>query len=129
MSLDRRIVSILYFNGITDIETVEHFSRVNEKYYEALVNGKFIRLRIQGKDYSDEIEEKNEIVQPIKETIFLKEEELEKNVAENKENLEKIKKEIKPKKPKNGLKISDKKIKIEESKKIDDDSDNFIDSL
>ena len=191
MSLDRRIVSILYYNNIFDVEKIENFTRVNEDYYEATINGKFEKLKVPGKEYVSKIDEtiytdfddvhimneeepkveeskkeiKKKIVKKIEEikktqeSIFKKkkeiadilknnlvnedgspyleekeineisfEDELKNDEKEKEIILEKINEEIKPEKPKNP-KISGKKLKIVESKNIDDDINDFIDTL
>ena len=183
MSLDRRIVAVLYFNDLYDINSVENFTRINEDYYEAIVNGKLEKLKVPGKDYFVDIEELPEVKEKVKtsikkkeafvqkpieeqfitvedeikkEPIFTKtitqfmdkekiteivvnevydeivnkneisfEEELEKTEKENKKFLE----EIKPEKNKKNNKVSERKLKIIESKKIDDDINDFIDSI
>ena len=52
MSLDRRIVSILYFNGITDVNQVEKFIGENEEnYYEVIIDGNLRKLKIPGLEY------------------------------------------------------------------------------
>ena len=170
MSLDRRIVAVLYFNDLYDINSVENFTRINEDYYEAIVNGKLEKLKVPGKDYFVDIEELPEVKEKVKtsikkkeafvqkpieeqfitvedeikkEPIFTKieivvnevyneilpkneisfEEELEKTEKENKKFLEEIKK------PEKIKKVSERKLKIIESKKIDDDINDFIDSI
>ena len=167
MSLDRRIVSILYFNGIDDVNKVEKFIGENNGYYEIIINGEFKKLQIPGIDYfeiptveylEEKIEQVNknigqlesqsftnnleDVIESIKEsdnqyfttTIVTEikeipkeensfEKELEKTEEENKKVLETIKKEIKPRKR------SNKKIEIIESKKLDDDIDDFIDFI
>ena len=170
MSLDRRIVAVLYFNDLYDINSVENFTRINEDYYEAIVNGKLEKLKVPGKDYFVDIEELPEVKEKVKtsvkkkeafvqkpieeqfitvedeikkEPIFTKieivvnevyneilpkneisfEEELEKTEKENKKFLEEIKK------PEKIKKVSERKLKIIESKKIDDDINDFIDSV
>ena len=55
MSIDRRIVSILYYNNIFDIEEVEKFIGEKDDYYEVIINGEVKNLKIPGKDYFDEI--------------------------------------------------------------------------
>ena len=177
MSLDRRIVSILYYNNIVEVESIEKFTRVNDDYYEAIINGKFEKLKVPGKEYKmdetiytdfDEVhiimneeepnveEPKKEIkkivkkieeIKKIQESIFEKkkeiavllkekeineilsfEEQLKNDEKEKEIILEKINEEIKPDKPKNP-KISGKKLKIVESKNIDDDINDFIDTI
>ena len=170
MSLDRRIVAVLYFNDLYDINSVENFTRINEDYYEAIVNGKLEKLKVPGKDYFVDIEELPEVKEKVKtsvkkkeafvqkpieeqfitvedeikkEPIFTKieivvnevyneilpkneisfEEELEKTEKENKKFLEEIKK------PEKIKKVSERKLKIIESKKIDDDIHDFRDSV
>jgi hypothetical protein len=192
MSIDRRIVSILYYNGITDVEKVEKFLGENGYYYEIIIGGEVKKLKIPGIDYpsetleleeveildeiSDEtiedepieyeipieehLEKENDFVFPdsidsavesaknqnftttvetytfseeiktkleeIKDTF---EDELEKSEIEKKEILEKITEEPVKSKKKKTPKISEKKIKIIESKEIDDDIDDFINTL
>lgn len=51
MSLDRRIVSILYHNGIVDVNKVEKFIGENNNYYEVIIDGKVEKLKIPGNTY------------------------------------------------------------------------------
>lgn len=52
MSIDRRIVSILHYNGINDVNKVEKFIGTNgENYYEILIDGKIEKLKIPGVEY------------------------------------------------------------------------------
>jgi hypothetical protein len=175
MSIDRRIVSILYYNNINDVNMVEKFIGINkENYYEVIINGKVEKLKIPGKEYFEKVQEEvkldspkpiktkkkqiekletldsftnnlKDVVEVIKKseselfttTIvteikeipkdeeFSFEEELKKTEVENNEVLEKInEKEIKIKKPK-----FVKKSKNVSTKKLDDDIDDFIDSI
>ena len=55
MSIDRRIVSILYHNGIFDVDEVEKFIGEKGNYYEVVINGKLEKLKIPGNDYIDDI--------------------------------------------------------------------------
>ena len=54
MSIDRRIVSILYHNDIFDIEAVEKFVGEKDNYYEIIIGGELKKLKIPGKKYEDE---------------------------------------------------------------------------
>jgi len=69
MSLDRRIVSILYFNGYFDINSVENFARIDDNYYEAIINGELKKLKIPGKEYFEEEIKKEKETKKVK-TIF-----------------------------------------------------------
>lgn len=156
MSIDRRIVSILYYNNITEVEKVEKFLGENNGYYNIIINGELKKLKIPGREYSENIKKGkkqkiqkleplnnlDEIAQKIeedsKELFTIKtevkivsfDEELENSEKEKQKILEKLpdikpKKEAKPKQPK----ISNKKIEIVESKKIDDDLDDFLTTI
>jgi len=46
MSMDRRMVSILHYNGIYDPNKVEKFLGKNEDYYEVVIDGKIEKLKI-----------------------------------------------------------------------------------
>ena len=63
MSIDRRIVSILYHNGIFDIEDVEKFVGEKDNYYEIIIDGELKKLQIPGYKYDElsqfEIEKKS----------------------------------------------------------------------
>lgn len=52
MSIDRRIVSILYFNDI-NINKVEKFLGEKDNYYEVIVDGEIKKLKIPGKEYTN----------------------------------------------------------------------------
>ena len=58
MSIDRRIVSILYHNDIFDIEDVEKFVGEKDNYYEIIIGGELKKLKIPGNKYEDEIKAK-----------------------------------------------------------------------
>lgn len=141
MSLDRRIVSILYYNNIFDVNSVEEFIGEKNNFYEIKIDGKIIKLEIPNKDYNpekiviefndlpskqyldDKLIELTKNYDAIKENQILKvtesfDEDLEKTEIEKKIILEKGKKA--------NPKISSKKIQIVDSKKIDDDLDDFI---
>lgn len=176
MSIDRRIVSILHFNNISDVNSVEKFLGTNEEnYYEVIINGKVEKLKIPDVKYSEVVQEevKLDVIKPIKTTkkviekldsftnnledvvetikkseseLFTTtivteikeipieedffEEELKKTEVENNEILETIKK-VKPKtvsKKAKSPKLSDKKI-VESKEKMDDDIDDFINTI
>jgi hypothetical protein len=67
MSLDRRIVSILYHNGITDVNKVEKFIGENNNYYEVIINGKIEKLKIPGSIYLDNYDFFEELADTIQE--------------------------------------------------------------
>ena len=70
MSIDRRIVSILYYNNIFDIDEVEKFIGEKDDYYEVIINGEVKNLKIPGKDYFDEISTEYELEKfPEKEKV------------------------------------------------------------
>ena len=82
MSLDRRIVAVLYFNDLYDINSVENFTRINEDYYEAIVNGKLEKLKVPGKDYFVDIEELPEVKEKVKTSVKKKEAFVQKPIEE-----------------------------------------------
>lgn len=57
MSLDRRIVSILYFNGIEDVESVQEFLGEKNGYFEILINNEIKKLKIPDYNYPEENED------------------------------------------------------------------------
>ncbi|MCK9417110.1 hypothetical protein M0Q97_10680 [Candidatus Dojkabacteria bacterium] len=143
MSLDRRIVSILYYNNIFDVNSVEEFIGEKNNFYEIKIDGKIMKLEIPNKgiEFNDVVESaKNNNLLSTKIDIInvCQLETLEQNLekieqlgkveekVEEKVEVEKVKVE-KAKKP--NPKISNKKIQIVDSKKVDndfDDFDNFI---
>jgi hypothetical protein len=170
MSLDRRIVSILYYNNIFDVNKVEEFIGEKNNFYEIKIGGKIKKLEIPSKEYNPEnyfndlnnvTFEKRTFIIPVsdiseqdaKESIkqLMKEynDDIELNqfdivvddIKENKKlkatesfekdlkNSEIEKKTILEKSKKSNPKISSKKIQIVDSKKIDDDLDDFINIL
>jgi len=66
MSIDRRILTILYFNNITDVNQVQKFLGPNGDYYEVIVDGELKKLKYPEKDYS---EVDTNIFETIKEKI------------------------------------------------------------
>ena len=98
MSIDRRIVSILYYNDIFDIEEIEKFIGEKNNYFEVVIGGETLKLKIPGKIYPEEnneeieyIEDIFEIEELIEEDSF--EEEMKKSEEENNSFLEKIENE------------------------------------
>jgi len=83
MSIDRRIVSILYHNGIEDVNKVEKFIGENNNYYEIIIDGELKKLIIPGYEYKIDSSIKTE---DLKQEIFVKDEflEVEKSIKENK---------------------------------------------
>lgn len=57
MSIDRRIVSILYFNGINDIDKVQAFLGESNNYYKVIIDDEIKKLKIPGKIYTEIVEE------------------------------------------------------------------------
>jgi hypothetical protein len=81
MSLDRRIVTILFQNGITDVTKVEKFLGEKDNFYEIIIGGELKKLRIPGHEYK-EIQVKEEVKEIF--TVFEKEEEKEQEKIEQK---------------------------------------------
>ena len=139
MSIDRRILSILYSNGINDVNAIEKFLGENNNYYEVIINGKLEKLKIPGKIYTEVFQEKiKKEEKPKKEKITKLEtisnlEEIVKEIKKEEElvvvvtkivekQLDKTAKSKKVTKPK-----PEKKIEI--VKNLDDDINDFIDSV
>lgn len=61
MSIDRRIVSILYHNGIFDLEDVEKYVGEKNNYYEVIINGELKKLKIPGYKYDVKTEHEEKI--------------------------------------------------------------------
>jgi len=55
MGLDRRILSILYFNDIVDVNDVEEFIGEENKYYIVKVKGEIKKLKVPGVSYDDDV--------------------------------------------------------------------------
>ena len=53
MAIDRRILSILYANGISDVNKVQEFLGEKNNYYEIKINNEIRKLRIPGYTYND----------------------------------------------------------------------------
>ena len=63
MSIDRRIISILYKNGITDVEKVQDFLGDKNNYYQIRMDNKIYNLQIPGRYYpNDEIIVEEQII-------------------------------------------------------------------
>ena len=166
MGLDRRLVAILFHNGINDVTKVEKYLGRKDDYLEVIIDGQLQKLKIPGILYPEDIPSENEknieyveksdsfannledVVELIKKsenelftvtttTTIIEEEnsfeeELKKTELENQEVLKSIKKETKEKlKPQTKVekKSEKKKIKNIEPKELDDEIDNFIDSV
>jgi len=104
MSIDRRIVSILYFNGIMDVEEVQEFLGEKNGFYEILINDEVKKLKIPSEDetiftqYDDELEKEiiSKRIEEIKDSIKEVFEEVKENIKEEvKEKVEDIKEEVK----------------------------------
>jgi hypothetical protein len=136
MGLDRRIVSILYYNDINDINKIEKFIGENKDHlYEVIINGKVEKLKIPGYEYneSEKLFEETEIQINLESIKKPKEAKKEKNI----EKLESFannftiteRKEEKIEKPKLKQKSKPKTPKIEKPKTTDDDIDDFINTI
>ena len=96
MALDRRILSILYYNDIVDVNDVEKFIGEKNGYYIVVVNGETKKLKVPGFFYPEEtdneildfeIEDENDesvndfekIVDAVKANNFIKTENEQKN--------------------------------------------------
>jgi hypothetical protein len=140
MSLDRRIVSILYYNNIFDVNSVEEFIGEKNNFYEIKIDGKIMKLEIPNKgfEFNEVIESVNNNnllttkIEIIDEDILPQPEILQQNLETLQQNLEtqkveNIEEKVKIEKiKKTNPKISNKKIQIVDSKKVDDDFDSFI---
>lgn len=133
MSLDRRIVSILYYNNIFDVNNVEEFIGEKNNFYEIKIGGKIMKLEIPNKgiEFNEVIEsaKNNNLlttkIEIIDEDILPQPEILQQNLETQK--VENIEEKVKIEKiKKTNPKISNKKIQIVDSKKVDDDFDSFI---
>ena len=87
MSIDRRILAILYFNNITDVNTVEKYLGPNGDYYEVIVDGELKKLKFPDKEYPED----TNIFETIKEKI---EEFVEDVVEDVKEFVEEVKEDV-----------------------------------
>ena len=54
MSIDRRILAILYFNNITDVNTIQKYLGTNGDYYEVIIDDKVTKLKFPGKEYTED---------------------------------------------------------------------------
>ena len=101
MTIDRRILSILYYNGIDDANKVEKFIGENDNFYEVIIDGELKKLKIPGKDYVEvlfeevkksfieEVKEiKSDILENINEVITFVKEEVKEIPVETKEEIE-----------------------------------------
>lgn len=123
MAIDRRILSILYANGISDVNKVQEFLGEKNNYYEVKVNNEIKKLRIPGYTYNDVNNILENVIESVKNEPLLSietfsfEKELEKSDKENEKLLKEIKKAEKPKVEKS--KVEEPKVeepKVEESK-------------
>ena len=100
MGLDRRIVSILYYNDINDINKIEKFiGETKDHLYEVIINGKIEKLKIPGYKYneSEKLFEETEIQINLESIKKPKEVIKEKNIEklESFDNLEEVVENIK----------------------------------
>jgi hypothetical protein len=122
MSIDRRIVSILYHNGIFDIEDVEKFVGEKDNYYEIIIDGELKKLQIPGYKYDVKTE--------YEEKIKIQREEIAETLSQivNEDGSQYVSEEwVK----KNILRIeSEPEISFEEEmKKTDDENDAFLEKI
>ena len=161
MGLDKRLIAILFHNGINDVTRVEKYLGRKDDYLEVIIDGQLEKLKIPGIIYPEDIPsveyleskiketEKNKLdsvtnnledvvetvseicvgdvrldrtLKEIKDSSF--EEELKKTELENQKVLKSIKEKTKTEK-----KSVKKKIKNIETKEVDDNIDDFIDSI
>jgi len=92
MSIDRRIVSILYYNDITDVNSVEEFIGENNGYYEVKVNGIINKLKLPGENYFENVDDnideiKQQLLEVKNDELKIKKEEIAKllNTTKNDE--------------------------------------------
>ena len=74
MPIDRRVLSILYHNDIKDANKIEKFIGQNEKYYEVVMNGEIVKLKIPGVVYDDVVDVnslKKNLIDKVEKTIEL----------------------------------------------------------
>jgi dGTP triphosphohydrolase len=95
MSIDRRILAILYFNNINDVNQVQKFLGPNGDYYEVMIDGELKKLKFPDKEYTED----TNIFETIKEKIeeFVKDvvEEVKEDVVEFVDKVEdEIKKDV-----------------------------------
>ena len=57
MGLDRRILSILYYNDIVDVNDVEKFVGEEKGYYIVVVKGETKKLKVPGVNYPESVDE------------------------------------------------------------------------
>jgi len=116
MSIDRRIVSILYYNEIFDINSVEKFIGEKDNFFEIIINGKNKKLKIPGKYYDDIISE-TDLIEEI-ELIEEKIEDLKINEKDNKtdEELEFLEKEEEVKELETEMELIEEDVKESEMK-------------
>jgi len=112
MGLDRRILSILYYNDIVDVNDVEEFIGEENGYYIVKVSGENKKLKVPGVDYPEEeveeifaefdleeifIDEPVEPIEPIENDTFVQkttEESLLEAENESKKSLLSVKTEV-----------------------------------
>jgi hypothetical protein len=150
MSLDRRIVTILFQNGISDVTKVEKFLGEKDNYYEIIIDGELKKLRIPGHQYEEvkeiftvfEKEEEKEIekeiekeqkyeadldtfesnVEPIKEKQVFEQKSFEEELLEAEKESKKLDKLL-------TKTVITKVTKTKKPKKLDDDIDDFINTI
>ena len=93
MALDRRIVSILYFNGIEDVESVSEFLGEVDGYFEIKINDEIKKLKIPGKNYTEVesnviLQKPKKLKKEIKDVIDVIKDKIDEKVENIKENLE-----------------------------------------
>jgi len=136
MSLDRRIVSILYHNGIEDVESVQQFIGEENGYFKVVINDEVRNLEIPGnlyviseestlkKELQDVINvvksEIKEVIQEVKDKAVEIKEDLSENIQEIKKDFEEETQEVKEKVEE----IVD-TVKEEVSEKVEDLRDVF----
>jgi len=150
MSLDRRIVTILFQNGIADVTKVEKFLGEKDNYYEIIIDGELKKLRIPGHQYKEvkeiftvfEKEEEKEIekeiekeqkyeadldtfesnVEPIKEKQVFEQKSFEEELLEAEKESKKLEQLF-------TKTVTTKVTKTKKPKKLDDDIDDFINTI
>ena len=99
MSIDRRILAILYFNNITDVNTVEKYLGPNGDYYEVIVDGELKKLKFPDKEYPEDTNIFETIKEKIEEFVEDVVEDVKEFVVEVKEDIvelvDKVEEEVK----------------------------------
>ena len=133
--MDRRIISILYHNGIFDLDEVEKYVGEKDNYYEVIIDGELRKLQIPGFVYPND-ERRTELKEKMKKTVELaknlrepENEDEQKELDDIYNDIQDLGKFLDDIKEKNKIEPELENSFEEEMKKSDDENEAFLEKI